>query len=74
MNLTEIASMDATAQANLVATGKATAAEIIDAAIERIERLNPRIQATSAGGWPISARSRFPGTSLAIPPSRCRCI
>jgi amidase len=39
----ELAWMDATAQANLVATGKATARELVDAAIERVERINPQL-------------------------------
>ncbi|MCF6746275.1 amidase, partial [Blastococcus sp. KM273128] len=37
--------MDATAQAELVRTGRATPAELVDAAIERIERVNPRLDA-----------------------------
>lgn len=36
----ELANLDATAQAALVAAGEATAAELIEAAIARIERLN----------------------------------
>ncbi len=43
INSDEIARMDATAQAELVATGKATPTELVEAAIQRIERLNPRI-------------------------------
>src|ERR1035437_9594261 len=39
----ELAWMDATAQANLAATGKATALELVDAAIERVERINPQL-------------------------------
>jgi hypothetical protein len=35
--------MDATAQAELVAKGEATPLELVEAAIARIERLNPRI-------------------------------
>jgi len=37
--------MDATAQAELVSSGEATPAELIDAAIERAERVNPEINA-----------------------------
>jgi len=37
--------MDATAQAHLVRDGEASPAELIDAAIERIERLNPELNA-----------------------------
>jgi amidase len=37
--------MDATAQAELVSSGEATPAELVDAAIERIERVNPELNA-----------------------------
>src|SRR5437764_11504661 len=37
--------MDATAQAELVRSGEASPAELVDEAIERIERLNPEINA-----------------------------
>jgi amidase len=37
--------MDATAQAELVEAGEATPAELVDAAIERAERVNPEINA-----------------------------
>ena len=41
----ELASLDATAQAELVRTGKSAPLELVDAAIERIERVNPAINA-----------------------------
>jgi amidase len=41
----ELADMDATAQADLVARGDCTARELVDAAIERIERVNPQLNA-----------------------------
>jgi amidase len=41
----ELAHLDATAQAELIRTGKASPAELVDAAIARIERLNPTINA-----------------------------
>src|SRR3954447_25528926 len=37
--------MDATAQAQLVRDGQASPAELVDAAIERIEALNPELNA-----------------------------
>src|SRR4029453_16240588 len=37
--------MDATAQAELVRTGEASPSELVDAAIERIEALNPELNA-----------------------------
>lgn len=42
---TELGALDATAQADLVHTGEVTAIELVDAAIERIERLNPTLNA-----------------------------
>lgn len=41
----ELAELDATAQADLVAAGDATAVELVEAAIERIEALNPTLNA-----------------------------
>ncbi|MFN8498246.1 MAG: amidase family protein [Anaerolineae bacterium] len=41
----ELAFMDATAQAELVRTGQCTPLELVDAAIERIERVNPALNA-----------------------------
>jgi len=41
----DLALLDATAQADLVRTGEVKAVELVDAAIERIERLNPQINA-----------------------------
>ncbi len=44
-DLDRIASLDATAQAALVREGQVTAAELVEGAIERIERLNPALNA-----------------------------
>lgn len=41
----ELGLMDATAQAELVATGEAKPVELVDAAIARIEKLNPQLNA-----------------------------
>jgi len=41
----ELASLDATAQADLVARGECTAGELVDAAIGRIEAVNPTVNA-----------------------------
>ena len=41
----EILSLDATAQAELVRNGEASPAELVDAAIDAAERLNPEINA-----------------------------
>ncbi len=43
--LAEVAWMDATAQAELVRTKEVQPAELVEAAIERIERVNPRLNA-----------------------------
>lgn len=45
MKSEELAKLDAMAQAALVASGECTASELVEAAIERIERVNPRINA-----------------------------
>jgi amidase len=42
---TEIAALDATAQAALVRSGQVSATELVDGAIDRIERLNPQLNA-----------------------------
>jgi amidase len=41
----ELARLDATAQADLVRRGEATALELVDAAIARIEKINPQLNA-----------------------------
>ena len=43
--MTDLARMDATAQAELVRSGEASPLELVDAAIDRIERLNPELNA-----------------------------
>ena len=42
---TDLSQLDATAQAELVRRGEATPAELVDAAIERAERLEPELLA-----------------------------
>jgi amidase len=42
---TDLAALDATAQAGLVASGEVTAAELVDGAIARIEATNPEVNA-----------------------------
>src|SRR5262249_38545491 len=41
----DLSRLDATAQAELVRTRKASPLELVDAAIDRIERVNPKINA-----------------------------
>ena len=43
--MTDLASLDATAQAELVRTGDASPLELVDAAIARVEKLNPELNA-----------------------------
>ena len=43
--MTDLAEMDGVAQAELVARGEATASELVDAAIRRVEALNPTLNA-----------------------------
>ena len=43
--LDDLATLDATAQAQLISTGAASPLELVDAAIERVERLNPQLNA-----------------------------
>jgi amidase len=43
--MSDLADLDATAQAELVRTGEASPAELVDAAIGRIEALNPQLNA-----------------------------
>ncbi|MGD9702924.1 MAG: amidase [Acidimicrobiia bacterium] len=47
----ELARLDATAQADLVRSGTASAVELVEAAIERIERVNPTINAVIGGRY-----------------------
>ncbi|MGZ4791971.1 MAG: amidase, partial [Ilumatobacteraceae bacterium] len=41
----DLASLDATAQAELVRSGEASATELVDAAIDAAQRVNPQINA-----------------------------
>ncbi len=45
MSSAELARLDAIAQAELVRRGEVTPLELVDAAIERIEKLNPELNA-----------------------------
>ncbi|RKP52251.1 amidase [Trinickia fusca] len=48
--------MDATAQASLVKNGEARAIDLIDAAIERIERLQPRLNALASFDFDLARK------------------
>ena len=60
----DFASLDATAQAELVRTGKASSLELVDAAINRIEKLNPELNAVI---HPLFERARAEASSGALP-------
>lgn len=59
-------SLDATAQAELVRSGQASALELIDAAITRIERLNPELNAIASNNFDL-ARERARAERLTGP-------
>ena len=63
--------MDATAQAELVRSGAASAAELIEAAIERIERVNPSINAVIGERYERAraeaGRAQPPGPFAGVP-------
>ena len=60
--------MDATEQAELVRSGQVSCAELTEAAIERIEALNPTIQAVNIA-WFDEARDRAAEADGANPPA-----
>jgi amidase len=51
----DLAELDGLAQAELVRSGQASPAELVDAAIDRIERLDPQLNAVV---WPLFDRAR----------------
>lgn len=64
LEMNELASMDATAQAELVRRGELTPLELVDAAIARIERLNPAINAVIT---PLFEEARAAAVSPDLP-------
>ena len=65
-NTDEIAFLDATAQAELVRNKEITPSELVEAAIERIERLNPSLNAVITPMYD-QARQRAAGPTLEGP-------
>jgi amidase len=63
--------MDATAQAQLIARGELSPAELVDAAIERIERLNPALGAVI---HPAFEEARAAARSPALPAGPLRGV
>jgi amidase len=72
----ELGRLDAIGQADLVRRGEVSALELVDAAIERIEALNPRLNAvvtplfdrarTQAAGLATSPETPFPGVPFLL--------
>ncbi|HEY2302418.1 MAG TPA: amidase [Acidimicrobiales bacterium] len=60
----DLAWLDATAQADLVRRGELTPLELVEAAIDRIERLNPALNAVIT---PLYDKARAAATSAALP-------
>ena len=60
----ELAFLDATAQAELVRSGEVTPRELVDAAIARIERLNPKLNAVII---PLFEKARGRGAPASCP-------
>ncbi len=60
----QLAHLDALAQAALVRTGEATPLELVDAAIARIEHVNPRLNAVIT---PLFEKARDQATSSQLP-------
>ena len=73
----DLALLDATAQAELVARGDLTATELVDAAIERIERIDPRLNAVihrrfeRARAEAPTARGPFAGVPFLVKDAVC---
>jgi len=67
----ELARLDATAQAQLIRTGQLSPREAVDAAIERIERVNPRLNAVI---HPLFGKARAAAADPALPPGPFRGV
>ncbi len=76
--MTDLAPLDATAQAELVASGEVTSRELVDAAIARIEALNPQLNAViherfeRAREESATANGRFPGVPFLVKDAVCQ--
>ena len=67
----DLSHLDATAQAELVRSGQATPSELVEAAIERIERVNPELNAVVT---PLFESARAQAASDALPDGPLRGV
>jgi amidase len=73
----DLAQIDATAQAELVANGTVTTCELVEAAIDRIERINPELNAVihkryeRAHDEAVGARRPFAGVPFLVKDAVC---
>ena len=67
VRMTDVWRLDATGQAELVQCGEASPAELVEAAIARIERVNPRINAVVTPMYDEARRRAADASALAGP-------
>src|SRR5215204_5598606 len=67
----DLSHLDATAQADLVRSGTASPLELVDAAIERVERVNPQLNAVIT---PLFERARAAAASDDLPDGPLRGV
>ena len=67
----DLSHLDATAQAELVRSGAVTPLELVDAAIERVERVNPELNAVIT---PLFERARKEAASDGLPDGPLRGV
>jgi amidase len=74
----DLAQLDATAQAELVANGTVTTCELVEAAVDRIERVNPDLNAVihkryeRAHDEAVTARGPFAGVPFLVKDAVCQ--
>ena len=71
--MTDLAQLDATAQAELVRSGEASPLELVDAAIARIEKLNPELNAVIHPLLRLGARRGAGRRCPTVRSAACRC-
>ena len=71
MNPSDLAELDATAQAALVSSGECSPSQLVEAAIERIEEIDPQLNAVVTK---LYDRARQQAASEALPPGHFRGV